>query len=322
MRVVFWIGLLIGLASLALLMAWQGFATIAERLSDAHLSILLVTFFALPELLFSTAGWLYAFVPNSTPRYRDALVAMWIGNSINLLLPLATIGGDLVKVRELGHHAIPTKDAVASVVLDKTAHLVSILLWAILGLIALYSIDPLSDSLVIVIIGLIALAVGLSAFIAVQWAGAIGWSANLATKVSKKAWLQPLVDGAISVDARIRAAYRQPKPMIMNSAFKLCARVVMAGEIWLAAYLMGYPIGMLESVVLKSLSMAIRNAAFVVPGALGIQEGSFVVLGAIVGLPPDLMLSVSLATRLRELLVSVPGLIAWQYTEGRRALRT
>jgi putative membrane protein len=320
-RVVVWIGLLIGLASLALLMAWQGFAVIFDRLSTVNLSILLITVFALPELLFSSAGWLYAFSPNVRPRFRDATVAMWIGNSVNLLLPLATIGGDLVKIRELTCHSVPTNDAVASIVLDKTAHLVSILLWAFMGLIALYAIDPFSESLTLVSVAILFLALGITTVIAIQCIGAVGWSANFATKISKKAWLRPLVDGMISVDTRLRDAYRQPRSMIMNSAFKLCARIVLAGEVWLAAYLMGYPIGILECIMLKGLSMAVRNIAFVVPGALGIQEGSFVVLGAFVGLPADLMLSVSLATRMRELLVGVPGLIAWQFAEGRRALR-
>jgi len=172
-----------------------------------------------------------------------------------------------------------------------------------------------------VIIGWVVFALGLAGFIVVQRAGAFGWFANLAVNAAKRDRLQTWVEDATNVDARIREVYQRPKAILKSSALILGARMVMAGEVWLAAHLMGYPIGLDESIMLKSLSIALRSAAFVVPGGLGIQEGSFIVLGAIAGLPADLMLSVSLATRLRELVASVPGLLAWQYAESRMVWR-
>jgi hypothetical protein len=94
-------------------------------------------------------------------------------------------------------------------------------------------------------------------------------------------------------------------------------RVLLTGELWLAAWLMGFPVGLLEALMLKSLTGALRGAAFPVPAGLGVQEGGYVVLGALAGYPPDIMLGLSLATRVRELLVSLPGLLAWQHVEGR-----
>ena len=46
------------------------------------------------------------------------------------------------------------------------------------------------------------------------------------------------------------------------------------------------------------------------------QEGGYIVVGALIGLPADVMLAISLATRLGELIEGVPGLAAWQITEG------
>ena len=321
MRIAIWTGILIGLTGLAFLMAWQGFTTIADRLADAHWAIFLVAVFALPELLLGTAGWRYLFAPNKAPRYWNALVAMWMGSSVNLLLPVATIGGDLVKARQLIRYSVAGADAVASVVLDKTVHLISILLWTLIGLGALISINPSPRLIMAVIIGWVVFALGLAGFIVVQRAGAFGWFAHLAVNAAKRDRLQTWVEGATNVDARIREVYQRPKAILKSSALTLGARMVMTGEVWLAAHLMGYPIGLDESIMLKSLSIALRSAAFVVPGGLGIQEGSFIVLGAIAGLPADLMLSVSLATRLRELVASVPGLLAWQYAESRMVWR-
>ncbi len=68
--------------------------------------------------------------------------------------------------------------------------------------------------------------------------------------------------------------------------------------------------------MLNSLAVALRSAAFVVPGGLGVQEGGYVAVGALLGLPPDVMLAVSLATRLGELIEGLPGLLAWHFAEG------
>ena len=90
----------------------------------------------------------------------------------------------------------------------------------------------------------------------------------------------------------------------------------MAAEVWLVAWLLGYPIGLAEAVMLNSLAVALRGAAFAVPAGIGVQEGGYIVVGALVGLPPDVMLAISLATRLGELIEGLPGLLAWQYAEG------
>jgi hypothetical protein len=73
--------------------------------------------------------------------------------------------------------------------------------------------------------------------------------------------------------------------------------------------------------MLKSLSSTLSDAAFVVPNSYGIQEGAFIVLGALVGLGPDAALAISLAIRIREVLIDVPGLVLWQHTEGRAFFR-
>ena len=64
--------------------------------------------------------------------------------------------------------------------------------------------------------------------------------------------------------------------------------------------------------MLESLGQAVRAGAFAVPGALGVQEGGYVMLGRVVGLGPETALALSLAKRVRELVLGIPGLIAWQ----------
>ncbi len=52
------------------------------------------------------------------------------------------------------------------------------------------------------------------------------------------------------------------------------------------------------------------------PGALGAQEGGLILLCAIFDVPPEAALALSLVKRIPDLVLGVPGLLAWQAIEG------
>ena len=114
------VGFLIGLGIVTVLVGWQGVSTIAEHLSAAGWSILLVALFIPPDLLLRTASFQLLFAPGRVPRFADTALAMWIGSSVNFLLPVASVGGEFVKARILTLRKVSGVDAAASVVLDKT----------------------------------------------------------------------------------------------------------------------------------------------------------------------------------------------------------
>jgi uncharacterized membrane protein YbhN (UPF0104 family) len=57
----------------------------------------------------------------------------------------------------------------------------------------------------------------------------------------------------------------------------------------------------------------VRNAAFLVPGGLGVQEGGFVLIGALFGVPPKQAIALSLIRRVRDIVLGLPGLVAWRW---------
>ena len=69
---------------------------------------------------------------------------------------------------------------------------------------------------------------------------------------------------------------------------------------------------MRTALVIESLGEAIRTVAFPIPAALGVQEGGLVLLGGLFGLTPDVSVALSLAKRVRELGLGIPGLVVWQ----------
>jgi hypothetical protein len=69
------------------------------------------------------------------------------------------------------------------------------------------------------------------------------------------------------------------------------------------------------------MAMTVKSAAFPVPGALGVQESGYLVIGNLLGIQGETAFALSLIARFRDLAVGIPGLIAWQLIEGRRFLR-
>ena len=70
--------------------------------------------------------------------------------------------------------------------------------------------------------------------------------------------------------------------------------------------------------MLESLAYALRSGAFFVPGAAGVQEGGYVLLGAALGIGPEFALALSLLKRGREIVLGRAALALWQWLEGWR----
>lgn len=319
MKVAVWIGLAIGVALTVALVVWRGARTIAGLLASTHWSLLLVAVFAVPMIVLTTFSWRLLFPPGRAPRFRFALAAVWIGSSINILLPVAGVGGDVVRARLLALWSGNTRDAVASVVVDKTVQVVTVPLLGMIGIAALLRIVP-DAPLGAGLAGVVLIALVLVAAVSVQRAGAFSYLAAR-TPLSRRWSRDGLVERANDLDSDLRAIYARPGTVVASCLLRLLARLSLSGEVWLAARLLGHPISLLDAVLLKSVGIVASAVAFPVPAGMGIQEGSYVAIGALIGLSPDVALATSLATRVRVLVTTVPGVLAWEYMEGRGLLR-
>jgi len=317
LKIASYIGLVVGLAVMAGLIAWQGVADIWGLLAETGWVLLLVPLIWVPSALMNARCWQTLFQPGFGPTFGQAFMAQWMGRAVNTLLPVASIGGEVVKARVLILWGIEADHASASAVVDKTIQALTIIAWGAFGAVLL-SVLALDDELVTsVLAGGALIGAGIAGFIVVQQAGMFGFMANTAHKLTKSEYFGNLVDAASGIDQRTRELYRLKGRVFGATMWRLVALVSQTGEVWLAAYLLGYPISIVEALLLKSLSSTLSDFAFVVPNSYGVQEGAFVVLGGLVGLAPEVALAISLAIRIRELLIDVPGLVLWQHTEGK-----
>ena len=68
----------------------------------------------------------------------------------------------------------------------------------------------------------------------------------------------------------------------------------------------------------ESLGFAVRSLGFAVPGAIGVLEGGFVLIGILLGIDSSAALTVALVKRLREVILGVPAILGWFIQEAVR----
>ena len=312
-----YIGLALGLVVFSLLLVWQGVTEIIQLLTSSGWAMLLMPIVWLPSLLPTTEAWRKLFKVSNKPQFMPALAAIWMGRAVNNLLPVATIGGEVVKARLIMLSGYSGTDASASVLVDKTVQVLAVIVWGLIGvgLLLYMSID--NDLALISLLGLILLTIAVIGFLLVQKAGLFNILARLGAKLLKSDAWEGLTSNALEVDDIVRTIYQQRTQFFISVLLKSLGLILQTTEVWFACYLLGHPITLVEALMLKSLTSALSDIAFIIPNAYGIQEGAYIVLGTLLGFSPDFSLAVSLATRIRELLVDIPGLLAWQFIESK-----
>jgi uncharacterized membrane protein YbhN (UPF0104 family) len=130
-----------------------------------------------------------------------------------------------------------------------------------------------------------------------------------------------LVHSGHTLDEAIRRLYARRRGVITCCAATATSLILGSGEIWIALYALDLRATLVNAVILQSMVLTIRALVFPVPGALGVQEGGYVLVGNLLGIPGDAAFALSLIARVRELILGIPGLITWQLFEARRLWR-
>ena len=315
------IGLVIGLLLFVGLLVWQGVLEVVNLLLSSGWELLWLPIVWLPSIFPTTESWRLCFHNDRKPKLYNSLVAMWIGRAVNNLLPVATIGGEIIKARLATLNGSGVKDASASVMVDKTLQALALILWGLIGM-GLLIFLSLDDGLAVYVFsGFLLLTAGVLGFMMVQKHGMFSLFAKLGGVVIKTEAWEGVSIGAREIDTLVMDIYKNRTRFIIAVFYKTLGLILQTTEVWLACYLLGHPIGILEALMLKSLTATISDIAFIIPNAYGIQEGAFIMIGALLGFGPELALALSLAIRVREVVIDVPGLILWHQIESRHLLK-
>jgi putative membrane protein len=318
--VVYLLGLCGGALLIALLIR-EGVGQVGSAIAQVGWGLLALTLYHLLQILSDAAGWLALIPKEERVPLTNSFFLHWICESINNLLPTGRIGGDIVMTRVAALWGIPLKTATAVMIVDITIGIVAKIIYVVVacGLLiaATGRADLVRPALVAVITG--ALAAG--GFYAVQRLGIFRWSAALASRLAKSPEWDSLVQSGEAFDEMIRLVYSRRSGVAGCSFFWFLSWFIASGEIWFALWALGLRSSFATAMILESAALAIRGAAFLVPGAVGVQEGGYILLGNLLGIPGEIALALSLIRRVRELALGIPGLIGWHLIEATRLLR-
>lgn len=306
----------VGGAAVIAAAAWFGVAAIGQQVWRAAWVMPLAVGIHAAQLGLSAQAWRDA-SGGPAPAFPTWWLVRWIRESVNSLLPVAQLGGNLVGVRLLARAGLPAAQGGAGVTLDLMLEAAAQATFTLAGLAALGATDLGGAAADWLRVAVATTALGVAGLWLARRSGALRLARS---GVGRLLLLLPagVAGGLRGVLAELIRLRRDRLALWRAGLLHLLAWMLGCGETWLALAAMGRAMSWQAVLVIESLGMAARSAAFAIPGALGVQEGGFILVGGLFGIPADTAIALSMLKRARELLVGVPGLLAWQWSEWRR----
>ena len=324
-----------GLLLLALVLWFADLGAVATAIAGSGAAVVWMVGFRAVPLAIDALAWGLILDRARRPRFIHLWIARWIGESINTLLPVAQVGGDLARARLMsvriarltappdraGFQQSPGGLAAAATMLDFILGLLTqaVFTISVVGLLIAVQRESAStgQELAGLVAGILLVTVGLVLLWRVIASGGFTILAVRLRRFAPESALARVAERSQDFSDALSTLHRRRASLARSAVLKTVAWCVRAGEIWIAGQALGLPIGPLEAVVIEGIASAARSAGFAIPGAVGIQEGGIVYAATLVGIPIEAALAIAVLKRAREVMGCLPALIVWVYAERR-----
>jgi len=247
-----------------------------------------------------------------TARWTARLFAVRMaGECWNALTPLGGMGGEPVKALILKRrHDVPFTVSGASLVLAKTANVLSLVIFLAAGFVLMLG-DPRipADVRLLSVVGLGALSAGIGGFALVQ---RLRLTSRLAGAAGRRhPGLARTLAALDELDHRLVAFYTtDPRRFALVILLGLANWLLGALGVWITLDFMGRPVSFEDAWIIEAVAQMTRAATFFIPASLGAQDGAIMlVAGAVTG-DAGSGLATALVRRARELVWILAGLAA------------
>jgi len=316
--VIFWI---IGLTALLFLILRSGMGDILSAVSTAGWGLGIISAWSLLIIAADAKSWQYLLIHNQKPNLLQMILPRWICSSINNLLPVAQVGGDVVRTRMLTWKGVSAVPAAASVIVDITIGIMTQIIFALIGLLILFQNDAGERTYITIGLGVLIFIILVAVFLALQHLGLFHRIITIIEKITPFGNWGPALNHAKELDKTVRQTYQRRPDLLWSAVWRMIGWLLGTGEVWLALHFLGHDITIPQALMLESVGRAIRAGAFLIPGAMGVQEGAYMLLAASVGITPETGLALSLIKRFRELSLGLPAILVWQIMEHKNLSR-
>jgi putative membrane protein len=302
------------------IIAYQGFGAVAQAFATVGFGLAVVVLLRAGELAGAGLGW-WIVVPAAArcPLYACVWVR-FIREAINALLPVAQVGGEIAGTRVMTFFGIAGEVAGATILVDILMQAATLLVFTFVGIGILATV--MADRALVgsLVAGTAIMGLALAGFFAAQRFGGAKLFDRLLMALAAKLEWSALANRASLHDNLVRIYADLPR---LAAALLVHLGVWFLGalEVLVVLRLMGFPISYAEAVAIESVGQAVRAAAFLMPGALGVQEAGFIAVCAVFGIPAADALALSLVKRVPDLTLGIPFLFIWHAHETRAMLR-
>ena len=310
-------GAMLALAGLALAIARfvrDGIAPIGALLLAAGPGLILAALVHIVPMAINARAWQLLLARKERPGLGTMTRGTWIREAVNGLLPVARVGGEVAAYRVLRRSGVRAPSAAASIVADMALSVISQALFALIGVGLILNAGVIALDLPRAMAALaVMIALG-AAFALLQRSGGASALIGVLNRFAAGR-LDAALTGTVALDSALREIYARRADVAACFCWQLAGWIAGAGEIWLALHFLGHDRSAADAIAIEALIQAISSAAFLIPGALGVQEGGFVLIGAALGLDGATALALATARRLRDAVIFLPGLFAWHRSE-------
>ena len=307
---------LVGLAGMVALVLRAGVSDILGQLSSVGWLLVPLALLHVVPITLDAAAWRLLTPP---PRLRllAFVAARWMREGVNALLPAAQIGGEIVAVRMLARFGASPAKASTAVSIDLATEFFSMVIAGTVGAAVLFQLSPPEAKHQAALVGWAMVPAGALAvaFLLVQRTTLLGRLADWAGMRWPR-FAAPLAEAQNA----LTAAWSRPRQLVLAVGLHGIAWTAGAIETWAMLHALGHPLRPEQAFALETTTEVLRSFGFAIPGLLGVQEGSLILVGSLVGLPPAGAIALSLFRRARDIGLGLPALALWQFIEhtGRR----
>lgn len=303
----------LGLVLLSFLVAKVGVVQILKTLGElGFTNILILTVFPLSWYLLQSFAWYRILRDDAVAvRFMDVFLVKLTGEAINTVTPVGFMGGDPYRIYLL-KKTVGGKNSAASVVVDRGMQTLAVLSLLMLTIVLALCTLPLTTELKL---GLPIVGLGFIAFLFVMIRshkkGIFTQLASLAHALRiKRESLAKIRHKIDELDGQISRFYKK-HPLHFFEIFTLhfLSRLLGPVEIWIMAWIMGFPLDSITCLYLAALTILINIVFVFIPGSIGVMEGGYGYLFHLLKLVPAQGVTLQLVRRIRALFYVLVGLV-------------
>ena len=319
-----WIYFGLGVSILIVILAKANFSLVSDYFfSFGWLGFLLILFVYLIAFWIDAVSWLLAIesIPVSWLWSWRIFAVRIAGEAFNSIIPAAGIGGEPVKADILKRRfGINLRMGGASLIIARTVNMIALVAFLILGFAIVQNIESLSTPVKTTAgIGLTILLTGTAGLFLFQKYKLASRFAHYLAALNNSEWTRRIGSNLDELDQIFVSFYRERgKRFLWALSLAFINWLLGVVEIYLVMMFLGHPVEWMDAWVIEAAAQMMRTAAFFIPAAIGVQEGTFLFVCSLLTGNPNLGVATALIRRTREILWIVGGLISAAFLNSDR----